>query len=533
MSHLPSSDFPLPKIPLSQCIDNEYIKDYICPICKGIYLNPVVDKCGHVFCEDCYQYQKKSNPHCPISKEEFGISPTVVPVMRQFMEKQMVYCNNKQKGCEWKGMVKELQGHLSNSCLKEETLCPYNNCGQYIIKEKYDEHKENCKHRLVKCQYCNNKIESYKLNDHQLICLSEANNSMKQDANGFNCDISDNEDNKSSPMNNSIINEEINEINWEILDSSNLTDSELDQLIHYVVREINTMNTKLIKLAKIVKVLKKRKMEKINNSFLNGNNLNNFNSILKNPQGIIENTKDIESISKNSKIMFIKKRSRPYNDDPITTKIEFSQKTFEEQKSTTSQDSSKSKNMQLVQSKLNIYQTKATSIYDRNNLDGQIVITGSVARFISGKKAQHKFLFASQNINVTGTSPTKWSVKLLSNSKWIAIGLCDKKKVYANNGHFMSNCLDFSHGCFVISSNGYTWNCQNSEEDNHAATLPEMKKCSEIQLIYDPKKRILIFSGTETVTLTQVFPISSSYKELTPCIVFLNNGDSVQMNFDN
>lgn len=533
MSHLSSEDFPIPKIPLSQFITKEYIKDYICPVCKGIYWNPVVDRCGHVFCEKCYQHEKKSNQKCPISKEEFGPSPTVVPVLLQFIEKQIIYCNNKQKGCEWKGMVKDLEEHLSNSCLKEDKICPYDNCGQYIMKEKMDEHKDNCKYRLEKCKECNEEIESYKLKDHQLSCLVVKENLMKQGANGVNCIISDKEDNKLSPIYNSIIDKEISEVNWEILDSSNLTDSELEQVIHYVVREINTMNSKLMKLAKIVKALKKKKMEKINKSFLDGNNLNNFSTIIKNHDKKVGNTKDIKSISKNSKIMFIKKRSRPFNDDPIIIKNELSQKCLEEQKSTTSQDSSKTKDIQFSQPKINFYQEKETSIYDRNNLNGQIVITGSVAKFISGKKAQHKFLFGSQNINVTGTSPTTWTVKLLSNSKWIAIGLCDKKKVYSNNGHFMSNSLDFNHGSFVISSNGYTWNCQNSEEDNHAVIIPEMEKCSEIKLTYDPKKRTLIFSGTETVTLTQVFPVTYSYKELTPCIVFLNNGDSIQMSFEN
>ena len=33
--------------------DKNSVKDYICFLCKGVYFEPYVDRCGHIFCKEC------------------------------------------------------------------------------------------------------------------------------------------------------------------------------------------------------------------------------------------------------------------------------------------------------------------------------------------------------------------------------------------------------------------------------------------------------------------------------------------------
>ena len=32
------------------------LQEYICPLCKGIYIDPVIDSCAHIFCKKCFVF---------------------------------------------------------------------------------------------------------------------------------------------------------------------------------------------------------------------------------------------------------------------------------------------------------------------------------------------------------------------------------------------------------------------------------------------------------------------------------------------
>ncbi|CAJ0578136.1 unnamed protein product, partial [Mesorhabditis spiculigera] len=46
--------------------------DFNCPICKAIFLQPVIFECGHSFCKHCVQRQRESNDKCCVCQKQFG-----------------------------------------------------------------------------------------------------------------------------------------------------------------------------------------------------------------------------------------------------------------------------------------------------------------------------------------------------------------------------------------------------------------------------------------------------------------------------
>ena len=85
------------------------------------------------------------------------------------------------------------------------------------------------------------------------------------------------------------------------------------------------------------------------------------------------------------------------------------------------------------------------------------------------------------------------------------------------------------HGSYLISTNGYTWNCNNEEENNRQIELPEISKGTIMEIIFNKAAKQLTFKvGGSTVKLTNVTPLIAGDKMLTPCVVFLHSGNSVE-----
>ena len=70
-----------------------------------------------------------------------------------------IYCNNKDKGCQWEGYLKDFEeGHLPK--------CPYqiircsNNCGENLQRWELNRHlKEECPRRRFTCPFCKTRGE--------------------------------------------------------------------------------------------------------------------------------------------------------------------------------------------------------------------------------------------------------------------------------------------------------------------------------------------------------------------------------------
>ena len=117
------------------------VKDFRCFFCDGIYMNPVVDTCGHVYCKSCILKYLETCKRCPFSGwdlEEKQIAKLVI--VNDILEKQYVLCKNRHFHCEWSGMLIALEAHLNIECTRQLILCPLSGCNNTVFREDIQNH---------------------------------------------------------------------------------------------------------------------------------------------------------------------------------------------------------------------------------------------------------------------------------------------------------------------------------------------------------------------------------------------------------
>ncbi len=72
----------------SEEMDSEAEYDYICPVCRDIFTNPVVLSCSHSFCEECLQqFWRTSNTRvCPLCKKSSRDEPPINLALKNLCE---------------------------------------------------------------------------------------------------------------------------------------------------------------------------------------------------------------------------------------------------------------------------------------------------------------------------------------------------------------------------------------------------------------------------------------------------------------
>ena len=134
-----------------------------CPVCLGILTDPhIVSCCGHNFCGSCIERVKASNGSCPVCNEE-EYQSFIDKKCSRIINRLEVYCSNKEKGCQWKGELKNMSTHLNKEkrrgeCQYEEVKCRYEKCQERRQRRYVRDHEnQECPQRLVLCQYCSSK----------------------------------------------------------------------------------------------------------------------------------------------------------------------------------------------------------------------------------------------------------------------------------------------------------------------------------------------------------------------------------------
>ena len=89
-----------PTLSPSQFINQKSINDYICPLCKGVYYQPILDQCGDTFCSKCYDVIINEFKICPINKKPINGKGIPIPLIDGIISKKEIYCKNKDKGCK-------------------------------------------------------------------------------------------------------------------------------------------------------------------------------------------------------------------------------------------------------------------------------------------------------------------------------------------------------------------------------------------------------------------------------------------------
>ena len=147
------------------------ILEYVCPLCKGVLLDPRQDKKGHVFCKRCIDKHILNSSKCPLDNHELTKDKLdSILFIINILDKQTVFCKNRVRDCEWKGNLKLLDSHLENQCIKQFLCCPNDGCQIKVIREFLNTHLECCNYRLVNCNYCFKDTCLQRLNIHYNDC---------------------------------------------------------------------------------------------------------------------------------------------------------------------------------------------------------------------------------------------------------------------------------------------------------------------------------------------------------------------------
>ena len=108
-----------PELLIEDFIDDcqKFVELYSCPLCEGILIEAIIDRCGHSFCKKCIETLKQETNKCPFSKIEIKDYLTNI-VVNSVIEKQICYCKNKNLKCDWQGKLSERKDHLYYDCTK-------------------------------------------------------------------------------------------------------------------------------------------------------------------------------------------------------------------------------------------------------------------------------------------------------------------------------------------------------------------------------------------------------------------------------
>ena len=132
--------------------------DFYCKKCNLVARRLTVTTCcGESFCHACIADTQEQGKPCPeCEKTDFTFFELVKNQKRIYC--LQVYCNLKERGCGWSGILEQLDTHLDpdqDNCQYVDTKCPLN-CHMTIPKNKVEQHvAQHCAKRPYVCQHCN------------------------------------------------------------------------------------------------------------------------------------------------------------------------------------------------------------------------------------------------------------------------------------------------------------------------------------------------------------------------------------------
>ena len=172
------------QLPLEDFVKENHhlLKEYICPLCTGVLVEPIIDSAAHMFCKKCLQvYEKKHISKnkkliCPITNHELNKS-TLKPyeLINNFLKEMICVCPNKRKGCKWEGKYYLKNQHIEDECnFINEEICPNEGCELRLKSENVNSHLLKCDFRKINCEKCEQLIIYKDKNEHIKECVKES-----------------------------------------------------------------------------------------------------------------------------------------------------------------------------------------------------------------------------------------------------------------------------------------------------------------------------------------------------------------------
>ena len=510
----------------------QFLTEYHCPLCDGIYNNAVVDTCGHVFCKECFEtfisFQQFKDQNiqliCPLTFQTLSSYPVMFPFVSNVLNKLQIYCKNKVNGCDWIGLLNELNDHLNIHCPKQIIPCELKGCNINCFRESFSSHTKQCLHRIVKCQFCELNFPFIELSSHhendctkiEIECPQQCSQKEKR---------------------------ELMEQHLKLYCDNTVIKCPFDKIGCY-----NEMSRKEMATYLVNNSIRHMTLI-IDHVEMNEQNIKNDSQLIENI--LLENCsfkKQIEDFQK--QIYEMQKTINTFNDEFYSIqKVFLNKKRKKEVSHKQLEHIRKYKSIATKQFKhpnisfLNIKHTPQSKrkhpIFDMVIFPKTISINNNRAKLLSNDRSQQLFLFSHIDINCYDdlynlNNYYKWTITLITSSSWLGIGICDKTQVVMNGLKF--NPIkkgNYNSGTFLLSTNGYIWNANNHNQSNiqitdslsngNVITFKFFPCKQQLQIqIENKEKEYCIFE-----TLNNVFPHKG--KTLTPCVIFLHPLDEIEM----
>ena len=456
----------------------KFIKDYICPLCKGVIYEPQTDICGHLFCKQCIKLHINTSKYCPIYKDKLIMIQDII-VVKNIINGKKINCKNF-RNCGWSDKVELYKNHLDDDCIYEKIICG---------------------------------------NSQKLINRKELNYDLKQGRNRE--EISKN--NKPIPLVKCIYRECDKFINNDL--TSHLIESRLSHeklFINEFYKLKRSIEDRLCEIDNKANLRKKKKRDELI-EFTGKNNQ------IKHEEDKVSS--QVNSIDKKSKLQenhILKKNNNKYDDYIIQTiphEINEFPVSVKENNSIVSQSSHKLEGKKKSNRKKYIQVADAKRLMNVIDYSRGLKIIGNTV-INKATTVKHRFGFMNYVLNETSL---KWSVEIKRIKEWIGLGICFKDEIIVSGFKFDKPLL---HSSFLISSNGYVWNCFNEEENGIEYSFLILEKGDIIKFHFDNNYKILTIKFKEhKIKLTKIH--SQKMNFLVPCVILLNENDEVEFNLIN
>ena len=294
------------KFPIEQFINisNDEYNNIKCKSCNYAPLIHIVITAAkleqnseyEILCKECYMNLYINNKNIYIKNIDKQYSSTI----RILIQNKQIKCINRNKGCNWQGVISNFESHLNNECLYQKIKCPNNGCDKTILKKELNSHLINCdyikKIIKVKCNYCNGEFNIDNLGKHIKECpelIIECNNGC-----GEKVKKKDLEEHK-----NKICPEELNKCSyWDKGCKKKIKRKFLED--HYILEKDNHINLEKEnsekndidnKIRKNKNIEEKEKKKEDNQIFNNENNPDNYQINNNNGNNIKKNQIEIKN----------------------------------------------------------------------------------------------------------------------------------------------------------------------------------------------------------------------------------------------
>jgi len=167
----------------SSCFkDQSIVTDFTCVLCMTVFFKPMLDPCGHTYCQGCVlSLAKDDQITCPCSRsvfkaEQLRANTCVERIIGGFE----LRCIHFEAGCEWRGYYKNFEKHLFGDCVNKLFNCPNVGClAQNFDKVEYQEHSLKCEYFTFACEHCHVFLTRKELKKHTSVDCQEIKVSCK------------------------------------------------------------------------------------------------------------------------------------------------------------------------------------------------------------------------------------------------------------------------------------------------------------------------------------------------------------------